>query len=270
VNRFQDEFRETRLARALKAALVPAMALLGASQACAETLPSGSGEEQGTTLEAPGSHAIQLRVALRSSQPVAADRFSATVQVSHDQMSNVAKVTSDHPQTQARVTLGGVPAGAQVTVSRTADIVGRPVDIFHPRPNGQDLSASIPSGMPVAARSVTSGFGMRVHPILGGWRPHSGVDLAAAYGSPVVATSDGVVGEADWRGGYGLFVTVDKGGLETRYGHLSRLNVGAGQRVRKGDVIGFVGSTGRSTGPHLHYEVRINGRAVNPLRQKAK
>ena len=94
---------------------------------------------------------------------------------------------------------------------------------------------------------------------------HSGVDLAASYGSPIVATSDGVIGTASWSGGYGLLVALDHGGgPQTRYGHMSRLNVLQGQSVRKGDVIGYVGSTGMATGPHLHYEIRVNGQAINP------
>ena len=113
---------------------------------------------------------------------------------------------------------------------------------------------------------MTSGFGLRVHPILGGWRQHSGIDLAAPFGSPIVAPSEGVVSAAGWSGGYGLMVALEHGGgLETRYGHMSRLGVVPGQHVHRGEVIGFVGSTGLSTGPHLHYEMRINGRAVNPL-----
>jgi murein DD-endopeptidase MepM/ murein hydrolase activator NlpD len=120
--------------------------------------------------------------------------------------------------------------------------------------------------MPVAATALTSRFGLREHPMLGIRRAHLGVDLAAPSGSPIVATSDGIVGEADWRGGYGLLVALEHGGgIETRYGHMSRLNVAAGQSVHKGDVIGFVGSTGLSTGPHLHYEVRVNGQPINPL-----
>lgn len=119
--------------------------------------------------------------------------------------------------------------------------------------------------MPVSARAMTSGFGLRLHPLLGTLRAHTGIDLAAGYGSPIIATSDGVVGSANWAGGYGLLVSLDHGsGLQTRYGHMSRLNVVAGQSVRKGDVIGYVGSTGMSTGPHLHYEIRINGQPVNP------
>ena len=114
--------------------------------------------------------------------------------------------------------------------------------------------------------ALTSGFGMRFHPVLGGRHQHKGIDLAQPVGSPVYATADGVVGRADWFSSYGLFISLEHGGnIETRYGHLSRLNVAAGQAVHKGDLIGYVGTTGRSTGPHLHYEVRIAGVAVNPV-----
>ena len=131
---------------------------------------------------------------------------------------------------------------------------------------GLSHAASIPSRMPVDNLRMTSEFGLRWHPVLGGRRQHAGVDLANPVGTPVHATADGVVGRADWFGGYGLCIDLEHGGsLETRYGHLSRLNVVAGQAVHKGDIIGFVGTTGRSTGPHLHYEVRVEGAAVNPI-----
>ena len=128
-------------------------------------------------------------------------------------------------------------------------------------------SASIPMLVPVTtSRSMSSNFGMRVHPVLGGFRMHKGVDLPASTGTPIHATADGVIGRADWFGGYGLCVEIEHGAnLETRYGHMSRIAVAEGQHVHKGDVIGYVGSTGRSTGPHLHYEVRIGGEAVNPV-----
>jgi murein DD-endopeptidase MepM/ murein hydrolase activator NlpD len=120
--------------------------------------------------------------------------------------------------------------------------------------------------MPVNDVRFTSGFGMRTNPVEGGRRAHKGVDLAGPTGTPIHAAADGVVGRADWFGGYGLYVALEHGGnMETRYGHMSRLNVAAGQRVHKGDVIGYIGSTGHSTGPHLHYEVRIAGEAVNPI-----
>ncbi len=130
-------------------------------------------------------------------------------------------------------------------------------------------SVSIPSRLPVetaAGFRMSSGFGMREHPVLGGARMHKGVDLPAPIGTPVHATADGVVERADWFSSYGLYVAIEHGGnIETRYGHMSRLNVAAGQHVHKGDVIGYVGTTGRSTGPHLHYEVRVSGEAVNPV-----
>lgn len=114
--------------------------------------------------------------------------------------------------------------------------------------------------------ALSSGFGLRTHPILGTTREHRGIDLAAPAGSPILAPSPGVVSRAGWAGGYGIALFLEHGGgIETRYGHLARLNVVAGQTVRAGDVLGFVGSTGLSTGPHLHYEVRVNGHPVNPL-----
>ncbi len=127
-------------------------------------------------------------------------------------------------------------------------------------------SVAIPSLTPVEGVRLTSGYGMRWHPVLGGRHAHKGVDLAGAVGTPVHAAADGLVERADWFSSYGLYVAIEHGAsLETRYGHMSRLNVAAGQFVHKGDVIGYIGTTGRSTGPHLHYEVRIAGVAVNPI-----
>ena len=127
-------------------------------------------------------------------------------------------------------------------------------------------TVAIPSRIPVEGVRLTSDFGMRWHPVTGGRHAHKGVDLAGPIGTPVHATADAVVGKAEWFSSYGLYVALEHGGdIETRYGHMSRLNVYAGQHVRKGDVIGYIGTTGRSTGPHLHYEVRISGVAVNPI-----
>lgn len=126
---------------------------------------------------------------------------------------------------------------------------------------------SIPSLIPITTnRGMSSSFGLRVHPVLGGMRMHKGIDLPASTGTPIHATADGIVSKANWSGGYGLCVELEHGAnMETRYGHMSRIAVAEGQSVRKGDVIGYVGSTGRSTGSHLHYEVRIAGEAVNPI-----
>ena len=114
---------------------------------------------------------------------------------------------------------------------------------------------------------LTSTFGYRVDPFLGRPALHSGVDLRDEEGKPVLATGAGVVTTAEPSAGYGNLVEIDHGGgLTTRYGHLSRISVAAGARVKAGEMIGRLGSTGRSTGPHLHYEVRVNGSAVDPER----
>ena len=131
---------------------------------------------------------------------------------------------------------------------------------------GEPLSVSIPSLIPVRGARMSSGFGMRNHPVLRRRRHHSGIDLAAPTGTPIYASASGIVGRADWFSSYGLFISINHGAeLQTRYAHLSRLAVAAGDLVEKGELIGYVGSTGRSTGPHLHYEVRVDGVAVNPI-----
>ncbi len=112
---------------------------------------------------------------------------------------------------------------------------------------------------------ITSTFGMRRHPILGYKRMHSGIDFGGGYGAPIYAVTDGVVTIAGRHGGFGNYVKLSHaGGLGTGYGHMSRIAVRPGQRVARGQVIGYIGSTGLSTGPHLHYELYRNGRAVNP------
>ncbi len=112
---------------------------------------------------------------------------------------------------------------------------------------------------------VTGSFGERIDPFNGEGAFHSGIDIGSADGQPVVAPADGVVTFADFLGGYGRAVIIEHGhGITTRYGHLRNFAVAAGQHVHRGDTIGFVGESGRSTGPHLHYEVRINDTPVNP------
>ena len=130
------------------------------------------------------------------------------------------------------------------------------------------LAGSLPTFMPISGR-LSGAFGWRTDPLHGSGRFHAGVDLAAPAGSPIRATSDGSVTSSGWAGGYGYMVVVSHGnGVETRYAHMSAVAVDVGRSVRQGDVIGLVGSTGRSTGPHVHYEVRIDGRAVDPLSRR--
>ena len=193
------------------------------------------------------------------------------------------------------VALAGSPPAADVSVEadnagvpvriwtgRALDLEGKPVysarssfsetatiATFSTRPLRSARRAAAttmqPYQSPLAGAPLSSGFGMRRHPLIGSRRFHAGIDLAAPSGSPIRAASDGVVTSAGWNGGYGLLVSLGHAGnRETRYGHLSRLAVRAGQSVKQGEVIGYVGSTGRATGPHLHYELRINGLAVAP------
>ncbi len=122
---------------------------------------------------------------------------------------------------------------------------------------------------PLKVYRITSRFGRRFHPILRKWRMHHGVDYAAPIGTPVFSVGEGVVKFAGWRGGYGKLIIIrHPKGFETRYGHLSSIAVKPGQHVNQGQFIGRVGSTGLSTGPHLHFEVRQHGRLLNPLTLK--
>ncbi|UZK67359.1 M23 family metallopeptidase [Sphingomonas sp. M1-B02] len=125
---------------------------------------------------------------------------------------------------------------------------------------------SIPSMQPVDKLIFTSSFGVRSDPFRGTAAMHAGVDIPGAIGTPIYATADGVISHAGRQGGYGNLVQVNHGrGIETRYGHLSKILVADNSRVRRGQIIGLMGSTGRSTGSHLHYEVRVDGKAVNPV-----
>jgi len=127
----------------------------------------------------------------------------------------------------------------------------------------------IPAIQPVANKNLkqtASGYGMRIDPIYKTVKFHAGMDFSANVGTPVYVTGNGKVKQAGWDGLYGNCITVDHGfGYVTRYAHLSKIKVKVGQEVVRGEVIGEVGSTGKSTGPHLHYEVHVKGQVVNPV-----
>ena len=126
---------------------------------------------------------------------------------------------------------------------------------------------ALPIHNPAPGQAVTSSFGVRRDPLLRTPALHAGIDFRAAVGTPVRATGAGTVVRAGWNGGYGRMVEIDhSSGLTTRYAHLSRIRVRQGERLDSGDIVGETGSSGRSTGPHLHYEVRRNGDALDPLR----
>lgn len=137
--------------------------------------------------------------------------------------------------------------------------------------NNQEAKlASIPAIQPVSNKDlsrVASGYGMRIDPVYGTPRMHKGLDFTAPQGTPIYATGDGTVAVAGYSdGGYGNHVEINHGyGYQTLYGHMVKIKVRDGQRVKRGEVIGWVGSTGKSTGPHCHYEVKINGNHVNPV-----
>lgn len=179
---------------------------------------------------------------------------------------SAADLTKPVEEAQEEALTKGDPSFRQLFASWAA------LDTAGPDPFAVDVKTtipqpvSVPSRNPLSSGSITSSYGMRVHPILGRRKRHKGIDLAAPKGTPVYATADGAITRADRSRSYGLVIYIDHGAeLETRYAHLSKLLVADGQDVRKGDLIGYVGSTGRSTGPHLHYEVRVDGVAVNPI-----
>lgn len=173
-----------------------------------------------------------------------------------------ATSTDSSPIATGPVTVLVMRSGEGLRIARAADGEGRSVSVVALEPAGH--------GKVLASRrfraAESSGFGYRIHPILRQMQFHAGIDIARPAGTRIIAASDGTVVQAGWAAGYGLLVTVDHGGgVQTRYAHLSGLGVSPGQRIRRGDVLGSVGSTGRSTGPHLHYEVRVNGRPVSPV-----
>lgn len=162
-----------------------------------------------------------------------------------------------------------VPAGTKVLQVKDGQADPQFRALFNSWKRLDQLQAgivAIPSMRPVQSLTFTSNFGIRTDPFRGGAAMHAGVDIPGAYATPIYATADAVVGRAGWAGGYGNLVELEHGrGIQTRYGHLSAFLVTPGMRVKRGQLIALMGSTGRSTGTHLHYEVRIDGHAVNPV-----
>src|SRR6185503_19529285 len=177
------------------------------------------------------------------------------------------KAKMEHsPEIDELVGIGGPET--VVALDKAADHLEREVRHINDRLRTDILRlASIPRGLPVSGY-VTDGFGMRRNPFSGeGREVHEGLDIAVDFGTPVTATADGLVIYASPHAGYGnLVIVYHSNGITTRYGHLSRITVEAGQRVSRNDQVGNAGSTGRSTGPHVHYEIRENDQSVDPLR----
>lgn len=224
--------------------------------------------------------ALQLQMASISSENEQLRRENDAYRANYDRLNNRIAVVEDMSQNLARemrneATEDGVDVGQGGPDSRdnmpefekrTEELereIRQMADLFR---DEQLKLSSVPAGWPVNG-FLTDGYGIRNNPFGGGGvEGHEGQDIAAAFGAPVKATADGLVVYAASRSGYGNIVVIYHGdGISTRFGHLSQIGVQAGQRVRRGEEIGSVGSTGRSTGPHCHYEVRLNNQPVDPM-----
>ena len=142
-------------------------------------------------------------------------------------------------------------------------------EVFELTKEKQILLRAVPSIQPISNRDlkrIASGYGLRMHPIYKILQMHPGIDFAAPIGTEIYATGDGTIEKVGWVGGYGKTIMINHGyGYKTRYAHCSKFNCRRGQKVKRGDLIGFVGNTGQSTGPHLHYEVFKNKKHINPV-----
>jgi murein DD-endopeptidase MepM/ murein hydrolase activator NlpD len=228
-----------------------------------------------------GELALQLEDFKEQMQEVRA--FNSQVRELSSQDPRLAKVL----QTPAAIGLGGLEGGRQGTGGKLVNTVqerhimsiSRELDVLRAESENEmmlqqalvnflqerrSVLQATPAGWPVKG-FVTSGFGPRLSPWSNKHAHHAGLDISAPTGTKVIAPADGVVTFVNYDGAYGKSIMLSHGyGFTTRYAHLSGYNVSLGQEVRRGDVIGYVGSTGRSTGPHLHYEVRISGVPTNP------
>jgi murein DD-endopeptidase MepM/ murein hydrolase activator NlpD len=158
------------------------------------------------------------------------------------------------------------PIGIDTLIRRANDLSASFAEVSDRLSKNVERLASTPSIMPTTGWLSSEFSRSRFHPILHKARPHEGIDLAAPYGTPVVAPAAGTVERITTQNGYGLVLEIDHGnGVETKYAHLSRVLVHMGQRVTRGEPIAAIGNSGLSTGPHLHYEVHVNGKVVDPL-----
>lgn len=219
------------------------------------------------------------------------DQIDEVLENIEDRDNNLYRVyfnTSAIPDEQRKAGFGGVNRYKElegfdnselvINTSKRVDVISKELviqsksldEILKLAKEKNNLLAAIPAIQPVRnenLKAMASGFGYRTDPFTKVRKFHAGMDFSAKSGTPVYATGDGVVDRADnTASGYGNHIVIRHGfGYETLYGHLSKYNVRSGQRVKRGDIIGYVGSTGRSEAPHLHYEVHKNGAVVNPL-----
>lgn len=232
------------------------------------------------------------------------EQFKLQYEIINEQLDNILTVVNDLqlrddniyrvifeaepiPKNVRSAGFGGVDRYAQlegfknsdilINTKRKMDIISRQLyvqsksydEVFNMAKNKNEMLASIPAIIPIknGASNIVSGFGYRFHPILKTLRMHTGIDIAVPRGTPVYASGDGVVDNpVGGESGYGIVVIIDHGyGYKTRYAHLSKKIVTPGEKVKRGQLIGYVGSTGLSVAPHLHYEVMRNNEKVNPV-----
>lgn len=207
-------------------------------------------------------------------------RLRASTAALHQKLDGVSKQLSDfEARTRRLAIVAGISDALRAGLGGPAPTPGAPADLAGQSAilasrlslletqfsNRREKIAETPTVWPVHG-TVNSGFGVRPDPFTGQPAFHEGVDLGTSRSEPVLATADGVIVRSGWAGEYGKAIAIAHGDrYETLYGHLEQTLVAEGQRVRRGDRVGLVGSTGRSTAPHLHYEVHVDGRAVNPL-----
>ncbi|MGP1353741.1 MAG: M23 family metallopeptidase [Parasphingopyxis sp.] len=206
--------------------------------------------------------------ALERQQVAFARALRAAVEERTQQTAAAIREFGLDPRLMSRQAQGGPlrPIRTAMTLDGAIDSEIADLEIALNRLAVMELSLrAIPSAQPTAYGSMTSPFGLRRDPFTGGRAMHNGIDFRGSHGQGILATGPGRVRFAGWKGGYGRTIEIDHGaGVVTRYAHLSAIDVRVGEQVDRGDRIGRMGSTGRSTATHLHYEVRINGRAVNP------
>jgi murein DD-endopeptidase MepM/ murein hydrolase activator NlpD len=231
---------------------------------------------------------LKLRYAIVNKKMDQIDEVMANIEERDNNVYRLYFNTSAIPEEQRKAGFGGVNRYKElegydnselvINTTKRIDILSKELviqsksldEIMKLAKEKEKLLAAIPAIQPVRnenLKAMASGFGYRSDPFTKVRKFHAGMDFSSKTGTPVFATGDGIVERADNRAsGYGNHIVISHGfGYETLFGHLSRYNVHAGQKVKRGDVIGFVGSTGRSEAPHLHYEVHKNGEVVNPL-----
>lgn len=239
----------------------------------AELLPRNSGRTRLSDAQAREAGVLAPFARLEAQQLALVDKASATAETRlRDAQTLLRRLGLDSSrflaQSVAPLGQGGplVPAGGSFAGEGGTD--PRYVELYvnwQRLAHLEDAMSAIPAFVPVANYTLTSGFGVRWDPFTGGRANHAGLDMAGSHGEPIMASAPGRVVRAERFGAYGLTVDIDHGkGITTRYAHLSRIQVAVGDRVTMGQRIGAMGSTGRSTGTHLHYEIRVDGEPVNP------